>query len=199
MTKGKAMAQAGDGEPVSVYLGLGSNLDDPCAHVERAVQEVGVLPQSELLAVSSHYRTAPLGPADQPDFINAVICLSTSMPPLSLLCALQQIERRHGRVRNGPRWGPRTLDLDLLLVGDQQIDLPGLQVPHPQMHCRAFVLVPLAEIAPADLVIPKRGRLGDLLHRLGDSASGLRPLQSPTPAPGARQRADDEAAVAAAC
>jgi 2-amino-4-hydroxy-6-hydroxymethyldihydropteridine diphosphokinase len=118
-----------------------------------------------LLACSSLYRTKPVGPRDQPDFVNAVARLCTHLDPLSLLARLQGIERAHGRVRDGTRWGPRTLDLDLLLYGREQIDEPGLRVPHPEIANRAFVLVPLAELGPEPPTIPGGRSLADLLNR----------------------------------
>jgi len=124
---------------------------------------------STRLAASALYRTKPVGPQDQPDYINAVAALETRLMPRALLAALQGIERRHGRVRDGSRWGPRTLDLDLLLYGGEELDLPGLHIPHAQMHRRAFVLVPLADVAAASLVVPGRGRLGQLLAQVDGS------------------------------
>ncbi|MCF8003984.1 MAG: 2-amino-4-hydroxy-6-hydroxymethyldihydropteridine diphosphokinase [Chromatiaceae bacterium] len=157
----------------AVYLGLGANLSDPRRQVEQALLQLQTLPRSEVTAVSSLYRTLPVGPADQPDFINAVVQLDTQLEPLVLLAALQQIECQHGRIRNGQRWGPRTLDLDILLIGEQVLALPQLCVPHPQMHCRAFVLGPLAEIAPPGLEIPGQGRLDDLLAAVADEADTM--------------------------
>jgi 2-amino-4-hydroxy-6-hydroxymethyldihydropteridine diphosphokinase len=137
------------------FVALGSNLDHPAAQVRQAMAELEALPGTRVLRRSSLYRTAPVGKLDQPDFINAVVQIETSLAPADLLAGLLAIEQRHGRQRGG-RNGPRTLDLDLLLYGEQVIDQPGLQVPHPRMHERAFVLVPLGEIAP-DALIPGRG------------------------------------------
>ena len=162
----------------SVYIGLGANLDDPRKQVERAVVELDTLPHSRATAVSRLYRTAPVGPQDQPDFINAVAHLETLLDPMSLLAALQCIERRHGRIRNGRRWGPRTLDLDILLFGDLSLEAPALSLPHPQMHRRAFVLVPLADIAPDALVVPGRGRLGDLLRAVQEAGEPMIPVEA---------------------
>ncbi|MEA3640521.1 MAG: 2-amino-4-hydroxy-6-hydroxymethyldihydropteridine diphosphokinase [Lamprobacter sp.] len=160
---------------VSAYIGLGANLGHPRRQVEQALLQLQSLPQSDVVAVSSLYRTVPVGPVDQPDFINAVARLDTRLKPLALLAALQQIERQHGRIRNGQRWGPRTLDLDILLMGEQVLRLPQLCVPHPQMHCRAFVLGPLAEIAPPGLEIPGQGRVDQQLAALaGEVASMVR-------------------------
>ena len=144
-----------------VYIGLGSNLDDPVRQVGDALLEMREIPGSQLLRHSRLYRSTPIGPQDQPDFVNAAAMLETALGPFELLDALQQIEKRHRRERS-VRWGPRTLDLDLLLYADRRIDSPRLQVPHPQMHRRAFVLVPLHEIAP-QLTVPGQGALAVLL------------------------------------
>jgi len=159
-------ATEADGEFVTAYIGLGANLDGPQRQVERAIAELAVLPDSRLVAVSTLYRTAPVGPGAQPDYVNAAARLSTRLDPVALLTALQGIERAHGRVRDGTRWGPRTLDLDLLLYDDLRCDLPGLNLPHPELHRRAFVLVPLLDIAPPGLRVPGRGRLEDLARAL---------------------------------
>jgi 2-amino-4-hydroxy-6-hydroxymethyldihydropteridine diphosphokinase len=137
------------------YVALGANLDDPEAQVRNALAALARLPQSALLAHSSLYRTAPVGLAGQPDFINAVAALDTGLPPDDLLEALFAIEREFGRVRAAKN-GPRTLDLDLLLYDGVIIDTPHLHLPHPRLHLRAFVIVPLAEIAP-DCRLPGRG------------------------------------------
>ena len=144
------------------FIALGSNQADPAAQVTAAFAELRLLPQSQLLACSSLYRSAPLGPQDQPAFINAVAMLDTGLAPEALLDALQEIERRAGRVRKAERWGPRILDLDLLLYADRMIDTPRLQVPHYHMHARSFVLYPLAELA-ADLTLPDGRPLQALL------------------------------------
>ncbi|HET8550998.1 MAG TPA: 2-amino-4-hydroxy-6-hydroxymethyldihydropteridine diphosphokinase [Gammaproteobacteria bacterium] len=149
------------------YIGLGSNLDDPRAQVERALDELHVLPSTRLAAISPLYRSRPLGPQDQPDFVNAVARLETALAPERLLTELQQIEARHGRKRGGVRWGPRSLDLDLLIYGRRRIDSGRLTVPHPQLSVRAFVLYPLADVAPAALEIPGFGRLDALLDHVG--------------------------------
>jgi 2-amino-4-hydroxy-6-hydroxymethyldihydropteridine diphosphokinase len=137
-----------DSSHVRVYIGLGSNLASPLRQVRVAIAELAQLPQSRLCAISPLYRSRPLGPAGQPDYINAVAALETTLTPLELLDGLQAIEKRHGRKRGAVRWGPRTLDLDLLLYGDAVIDEPRLTVPHPEMAQRGFVLRPLADIAP---------------------------------------------------
>ncbi|EZQ15592.1 2-amino-4-hydroxy-6-hydroxymethyldihydropteridine diphosphokinase [Halopseudomonas bauzanensis] len=144
------------------FIALGSNQADPAAQVTHAFTELERLPQSHLQACSSLYRSAPLGPQDQPAFVNAVAMLDTSLEPEMLLDALQDIEHRRGRVRKAERWGPRILDLDLLLYGDRIIDTPRLQVPHYHMHARSFVLYPLAELA-ADLTLPDGTSLQQLL------------------------------------
>jgi 2-amino-4-hydroxy-6-hydroxymethyldihydropteridine diphosphokinase len=154
----------GTGAPETIaYVGLGSNLGEPCDQVLAALEELANLPGCTLLARSSLYATTPVGPIPQPDYVNAAAALSTRLSPLGLLAALQGVEQSHGRERDGPRWGPRTLDLDLLIYGRQQLRQPGLELPHPEIHRRAFVLVPLAQIAPERLEIPGLGQLADLL------------------------------------
>lgn len=130
-----------------VYIGLGSNLEDPAQQVTQALHELDQLPLSRCVGASSLYLSQPVGPQDQPDFINAVAALETRLSPLALLDQLQALEQRHRR-RRDRHWGPRTLDLDLLLFNHTSIDHPRLQVPHPLMHTRAFVLGPLNELAP---------------------------------------------------
>jgi 2-amino-4-hydroxy-6-hydroxymethyldihydropteridine diphosphokinase len=137
------------------YIGIGANLEDPRAQVLRAFDELANVPDTRVTARSSLYRTAPIGHADQPDFVNAVAAVDTRLAARALLRELQALEARHGRRRSFPN-APRTLDLDLLLYGDARIDEPGLSVPHPRMHERAFVLQPLVEIAP-QVEIPQRG------------------------------------------
>lgn len=145
-----------------VYVGLGSNLGDPLKQLQRALEELGNLPLTRLTARSSWYRSAPMGPQDQPDYYNGVAQLSTALEPLPLLRALQQLEQQHQRLRER-HWGPRTLDLDILLYGTQFIDLPDLRVPHPGLYLRNFVLQPLAEIAPA-LQFPDGSQLATRLE-----------------------------------
>lgn len=157
--------------PVASYVGLGSNLADPQSQVERALDALARLPRSRLLQRSPLYASAPWGVVDQPEFVNAVAELETSLPPRELIDALLTIERGAGRIRDGARWGPRILDLDLLLYADAVIDEPGLHVPHPHLHERAFVLVPLAEIAP-QLVVPQHGTIASLVAKV--DATGLR-------------------------
>jgi len=145
------------------FVALGANLGNPAATVRAAIQALRELPAVEFVAASSLYRTAPVGLKHQPDFINAVVELAADLPPGALLDALFGIEARFGRSRS-VRNAPRTLDLDLLLYGEETSDDPRLTLPHPRLHERAFVLAPLAEIAP-QLAIPGRGRVGDLLLR----------------------------------
>ena len=158
--------------PTLAYIGLGSNLEDPRAQVVRALAELAEVSGSRLLAQSSLYRTPPMGPAGQPDYVNAVAALETTLAPHALLDALQAIERRHARLRD-VRWGPRTLDLDLLTYGALQLHDARLTVPHPGIASRAFVLVPLAEIAPT-LDIPGLGPVA--LFRDAVSAIGVEKL-----------------------
>ena len=156
------------------YIGLGSNLEDPLAQVTRAFVELAELPQTKLAARSAIYSGFPVGPV-QPDYINAVAQLDTRLEPLALLDALQAIEQAHQRVRI-QHWGPRTLDLDLLLYGDETIDLERLKVPHPPPTKPSFVLYPLADISP-DLHLPDGIPLADLLSRC--PPEGLVRLPSP--------------------
>jgi 2-amino-4-hydroxy-6-hydroxymethyldihydropteridine diphosphokinase len=137
------------------YVGLGSNLDGPVARVLRAFTQLAGLPQTRMVARSSLWHTPPVGPVEQPPFVNAVAGLITQLSPRELLDALLAEERVQGRQRE-LRWGPRTLDLDLLVYGAGQVDEPGLTVPHPEMSRRAFVLYPLAEVAPT-LLVPGQG------------------------------------------
>lgn len=151
---------------VTAYIGLGANLDDPAAQVELAMDELARLPESGLTARSSLFASAPVGYANQPDFINAVAALETQLSPRALLAALLGIEHHHGRNRTF-RNAPRTLDLDLLLYGAAHFHEENLTLPHPRMHERAFVLLPLLEIAPG-LVIPGQGSAATLLALCGD-------------------------------
>ncbi len=143
------------------YIALGSNLADPVSQLGIAFDELGRLPHTRLVTRSSLWRSAPVGYLDQPDFVNAVAAVDTTLEAETLLAHLLDIERRHGRVREFQN-APRTLDLDVALYGEDRVDTPSLTVPHPRMHERAFVLLPLNEIAP-DVVIPGRGPLRDLL------------------------------------
>jgi 2-amino-4-hydroxy-6-hydroxymethyldihydropteridine diphosphokinase len=147
-----------------VFVGLGANLGDAVATVSQALQELAAMPGTRLVAASSLYRSAPVG-AQGPDFVNAVAELATTLEPLELLRRLQTTEQAHGRRRPYPN-APRTLDLDLLLYGQRVLEVPGLTLPHPRLQERAFVLEPLAELAP-DLRHPLLGALAPLLAGLG--------------------------------
>jgi 2-amino-4-hydroxy-6-hydroxymethyldihydropteridine diphosphokinase len=145
------------------FVGLGSNLGDREATLRRAIELLGT--RAQVVAISSFRETEPWGLEEQPAFLNAAAELETDLAPRELLGALLDVERSLGRSREGPRWGPRTIDLDLLVYADQAIDEPGLTVPHPHLHERRFVLEPLAELDPG-LVVPGRGRVSDLLAKL---------------------------------
>lgn len=147
---------------VRAFIGLGSNLSEPRDQLARAIAALRKLPESRLTALSRFYRSRPMGPADQPDYLNAVAVLDTRLEPEALLDALQAVENEQGRVRGPQRWGPRTLDLDLLLYGSEVIHTDRLTVPHPGIAERNFVLYPLADIAP-ELVLPDGRRLQELL------------------------------------
>jgi 2-amino-4-hydroxy-6-hydroxymethyldihydropteridine diphosphokinase len=147
--------------PFAAYVALGSNLADPAAQVERGFAALAALPGTRLRARSRLYRTPPWGVVDQPAFVNAAAALETSLAPRALLEALLAIEAGAGRVR-GVRNGPRTLDLDLLAYGDCELREAGLTLPHPRLHERAFVLLPLADVAPG-FDVPGQGRVADLL------------------------------------
>lgn len=155
---------------IRVYLALGSNLAQPLDQVNAALAALAALPQTQLVTCSSFYRSTPLGPQDQPDYLNAVVALDTTLAPEALLDATQAIEQQQGRVRKAERWGPRTLDLDMLLYGDQVINTPRLKVPHYDMMNREFMLYPLAEIAP-DLIFPDGTVLTQ--HLTGIDRNGL--------------------------
>ena len=146
---------------ITAYVGLGSNLQQPIQQLRDALVALLELPETRQLCSSSFYASKPMGPQDQPDYVNAVAQLETTLSPLALLHALQQIENQQGRVRQR-RWGERTLDLDLLLYGDQLINFPELVVPHIGLAERNFVLYPLYEIVP-ELDIPQLGPLKQLL------------------------------------
>ena len=148
-------------DAVRAFVAFGANLGDPSAAFVCALQQLGALPGTQVVAYSSLYRTAPVGVEHQPDYINAVIELKTIVAARALLAAMLNIEHHNGRRRDFAM-APRSMDLDLLLYGDATINEDALQVPHPRMHLRAFTLVPLAEIAP-DTVIPAYGRVIDLL------------------------------------
>ncbi|WES69352.1 2-amino-4-hydroxy-6-hydroxymethyldihydropteridine diphosphokinase [Superficieibacter sp. HKU1] len=145
---------------IVAYIALGSNLASPLEQVNAAVKAIGDIPDSRILAVSSFYRTPPLGPQDQPDYLNAAVALETSLGPETLLDHTQRIELQQGRTRKAERWGPRTLDLDIMLFGDEVIHTGRLTVPHYDMKNRGFMLWPLFEIAP-ELCFPD----GTSLHQ----------------------------------
>lgn len=154
------------------WVAFGGNVGDVRATVGQALAALDELPGIRVRERSRFYRTPAWGLTDQPDFINGVAALDTTLSPQALLAALLATEQRFGRVRavETPRWGPRTLDLDLLAVGGLVLDEPGLSLPHPRLHERAFVLVPLAELVPG-LDVPGRGRVADLLAAV--DASGI--------------------------
>ncbi len=150
----------------AAFIALGSNLQDPAAQVTQALQHLAQISQTRLVAASSFYRTPPVGYDNQPDFINAVALLETTLEPTDLLAQLLAIETAQGRERPFPN-APRVLDLDLLLYDDLVMNTPTLTLPHPRLHQRGFVLVPLAEIAP-DLLIADKGSVADLLAACTD-------------------------------
>lgn len=147
------------------YIAIGSNLASPLEQVNAAVQALGEIPQSRIVAVSSFYRTPPLGPQDQPDYLNAAVALETALDPETLLDNIQRIELQQGRVRKAERWGPRTLDLDMMLFGHEVINTERLTVPHYDMKNRGFMLWPLYEIAH-DLTFPDGISLKTVLQNL---------------------------------
>jgi 2-amino-4-hydroxy-6-hydroxymethyldihydropteridine diphosphokinase len=149
----------------SAYVGLGSNLGDREAMLRSALEQLAAEPGVEVVGVSAFRDTAPVGIADQARFLNAAAAVETLLSARELLDRLLGVERRLGRTREGPRFGPRTVDLDLLLYGDELIDEPGLEVPHPRLHERLFALEPLADLDPG-LVVPGRGPLADLVAGL---------------------------------
>ena len=157
----------------TVYIGLGSNLDNPVAHLRRAFAELAELPDTRMHKRSHLYQSKPLGPQDQPDYLNAVAALQTQLEARELMQHLRKIEQHHGRQRNpGNRWGPRILDLDLLLYGELTLQTPELTLPHPELHKRSFVLYPLAELAP-DLIVPGHGAVRWLRERCTSPAIEL--------------------------
>ena len=155
-----------------VYIALGSNLASPLEQVNAAVKALGEIPDTRLVAVSSFYRTPPLGPQDQPDYLNAAVALETTLAPEVLLCHTQRIELQQGRVRKAERWGPRTLDLDIMLFGQAIIHTDNLTVPHYDMYNRGFMLWPLYEIAPS-LTFPDDISLQQRLDTLGAEKPAL--------------------------
>ena len=153
---------------VEVYLGLGSNLAHPQQQLRDALHAIAALPETQLIKCSPFYQSKPMGPVSQDDFINAVAKIITTLPALTLLDALQAIEAQQGRKRL-VRWGPRTLDLDILLYGQEIINQPRLSVPHRGLGERNFVLYPLADVADMSLLIPGQGCLNDLLAKVSDA------------------------------
>ena len=158
-----------------VYIGIGSNQGDSAQIIQSALKAIGQLSETRVLEHSSLYASSPMGPKDQPDFLNAVALLETTLPALSLLHGLQEIEQSYGRVRKEERWGPRTLDLDILLFGNQHIDNRELTIPHYGIAEREFVLVPLFEIAP-NMIMPDGKPLAAWVAKC--SLEGLRRLRS---------------------
>lgn len=157
---------------IRVYIALGSNLAQPLQQVNTALEALDHIPRTHLIVCSPFYRTKPLGPQNQPDFLNAVVALDTQLPPEQLLDHTQAIERNQGRVRKDERWGPRTLDLDIMLYGDRVIDTDRLTVPHYGLKQREFMLYPLADITP-DLVFPDGETLADCLKRVPENGMVL--------------------------
>lgn len=147
------------------FIGLGANLAQPIAQLQQALIAIKALPNTKLVAASSFYGSKPMGPQDQPNYVNAVVAIDTSLAPLALLDLLQHIEQQQGRQRKAERWGPRTLDLDILLYGQQLINSERLTIPHYGLNQREFVLYPLAEIAP-ELILPNGTVLQDLLTQV---------------------------------
>ena len=149
----------------TAYVGLGANLGPREITLLRAIGLLGSEPGVEVLEVSRLRETDPVGNVDQPEFLNGAVAVETSLSPRELLDALLRVERELGRVRDGTQWGPRTIDLDLLVYGDEVVDEPELRVPHPRLHERRFALEPLAELEPG-LVVPGHGAVSELLARL---------------------------------
>ena len=147
------------------YVGLGANLGPREVTLLRAVDLLAGEPGIEVLAVSQLRETDPIGDTDQPEFLNGAVSVETTLAPRELLAALLRVERELGRVRDGTQWGPRTIDLDLLVYGDEIVDEPGLRVPHPRLHERRFALEPLVELEP-ELTIPGLGPVSELLEKL---------------------------------
>ena len=153
-----------------VYIGLGSNLDQPRIQIKRALQSLAELPDTRLLADSGFYESKPMGPKDQPDYVNAVAELETSLEAETLLRYCQSIEEQQGRTRQR-HWGERTIDLDVLLYGQQQIDTADLVIPHPGIEQRDFVYLPLLKISP-DILIPGKGALKEIVQSRASDETG---------------------------
>ncbi|TRW48172.1 2-amino-4-hydroxy-6-hydroxymethyldihydropteridine diphosphokinase [Aliidiomarina halalkaliphila] len=160
---------------VKVYVGLGANLGNPAQTLSAVLNDLRQADFVDDLVSSSLYASKPMGPQDQPDYVNAVARFNTDLPPIALLDALQGLEQDYGRVR-GQRWGARTLDIDILLYGDQRLSLPRLTVPHSGLELREFVVVPLAEIAP-DLDLPSGNSVKSLAQSI--SQNGLQRIAPP--------------------
>jgi 2-amino-4-hydroxy-6-hydroxymethyldihydropteridine diphosphokinase len=156
---------SGTFQVIRAHVGLGANLGDRSAMLRAALEQLAAEPGVTVVAVSTVRETEPVGLLDQPSFLNAAAALDTELSPRELLERLLGIERRLGRTRKGPRFGPRTIDLDLLLYGDEEIAEPGLQVPHPRLHERLFALEPLFELDPR-LVVPGHGPLSEIIAGL---------------------------------
>lgn len=155
------------------FVGLGANLGDRDAALRRAIELLGEHDGIDVVAVSAIRETEPVGVLDQPRFLNAACAVETTLAPRALLDVLLEVERALGRVRGAERYGPRTIDLDLLVYGGEVVDEPGLVVPHPRLHERRFALEPLLDLDPA-LVVPGRGRVDDLLGALDEDAGRAR-------------------------
>ena len=149
------------------YIGLGSNMHSPIKQIKSAIKLIEEIASTEITDVSSLYKSKPLGPQDQDDYINAVVKIETELMPYELLERMQEIEKQHGRIR-GERWGPRVIDLDILMFGNKIMTDQKLTIPHPEIHNRSFVLVPLAEI-DSDCEIPGKGPISDLLATIDKS------------------------------
>jgi 2-amino-4-hydroxy-6-hydroxymethyldihydropteridine diphosphokinase len=160
---------------ITAYIAVGSNLADPVSQAKRAIEALKTLPESELIKASELYSSTPMGPQNQPDYINAVVAIKTNLTPLQLLDCTQAIELEQGRVRKDERWGPRTLDLDIILYGNEVINSERLTIPHYGMKEREFVLYPLAEIAPS-LQLPDGTEVSSLLEQV--DRNGLNIWQS---------------------
>ena len=159
--------------PVTAYIGLGANLNDPLNTIQQALDALNLLPKSQDLRISKIYRSAPMGPADQPDYINCVAAIDTQLSANELFSLTCEIEQRHGRTRDGEHWGPRTLDLDILLYGDEVINNDVLTVPHYGLQEREFVIYPLLDISPT-LVLPCGQVVAELTKTV--SLNGMTPI-----------------------
>ncbi|WP_329350040.1 2-amino-4-hydroxy-6-hydroxymethyldihydropteridine diphosphokinase [Vibrio natriegens] len=160
---------------ITVYIAVGSNLADPVSQAKQAIEALKTLPESKFVKASQLYSSTPMGPQNQPDYINAVVAIQTNLTPLQLLDCTQAIEQVQGRVRKDERWGPRTLDLDIVLYGNEVINSERLTIPHYGMKEREFVLYPLAEIAPS-LQLPDGTEVSSLLNQV--DRNGLNIWQS---------------------